>query len=331
MSRPDYYHSTAAFDDIAVTALGTARQMEFSGITPWPEMSAIAQELWLTAGHAGQPALDNPQVNAPGIEVRYRLASRLIENEVDMARQADPNVGGQVLEVASGISPRGLLMTQTDPTLTYVELDLPIMTQLKRMIIDKLTESGTVGAASEKHHIVSGSALGRLAMEEASGYLNPDEPVTVTSEGLLHYLNHDEKFILASRIGTLLRRFGGIWYTDMPHWEGISKINRMMARTTTKQTGRNIPDNRFDNLEDIRYFFSDPALGLEVKGLFSYVEPTLVDSLTSPRHPDIMVPRDEVERANRPWFKYAIGLKGERWELNTAYPPTLLLVPQEGR
>jgi hypothetical protein len=330
MPHSDYYYSTAAFDSIAVTALGTARQMEYSGITPWPEMSAIAQELWLANGHVEQPKLDDPRVNAPGIEVRYRLASKLIENEVEMARQTGPEVGGQVLEVASGISPRGLLMTQADPALTYVELDLPIMTRLKRMIIAKLIHAGGAGAQAEKHHIVSGSALGRIAMEEAASHLNPDESVTITSEGLLHYLNHDEKFILASRIGALLRKFGGVWYTDMPHWQGISKQNRTMARTTTRQTGRSVPGNRFNDLDDISYFFSDPALGLEVKGAFSYVEPTLIDSLQSPHHPDIMVPRDEVVRVNRPWYKYAIGLKDQHWEPNPAYPPTLTLAsPKE--
>ncbi|HEV7454938.1 MAG TPA: class I SAM-dependent methyltransferase [Candidatus Saccharimonadales bacterium] len=282
---------TTEYDKISVTAINNAKLMTRTGIPLYEEIAETAEELWAAGEHDVQPQLIQPNVNAPGIEVRYRLGNELTAD------------AAQVFDIAAGLTPRGLTMTTNNPDLTYVEFDLPVMTDLKTRVVETL-EDRQLAVKSDNLHLEAGNATDAASMVEAARHLDPDQPVTITSEGLLHYLSHDEKAAVAQGIGALLTRHGGVWYTDMPVQEGIAGRGSAMASTTTRQTGRSIADNRFANEAEAREFFA--GQGLEVKQLHSYVEPGLVDSLTSPAI--VGVTREEVVAANRPWSMWAIGL-----------------------
>jgi len=62
-------------------------------------------------------------------EARFRLVSQLLEE----------NRAKQILEIASGFSPRGLAMTH-DGSVEYVEADLPDIIKAKKEIVRKLVQ-----------------------------------------------------------------------------------------------------------------------------------------------------------------------------------------------
>lgn len=278
-------------DKIAVTALNNVRTMTYTGIWPYREISIAAHELWAADGHTEQSELIEPRVFGPGMEARYRLGSMLAQGST------------QVLEVGSGLAPRGLVMTSDNPDITYVELDLPVMATLKRRVLRRLVSQGVIETLSPSLHIEPGNVLDVQTVLDAAEHFNPDRPVTMFSEGLVHYLPHTEKAVMAHSMGTLLRKYGGVWYTDLPIQQGIEERDTHMVHTTAQQTGRNVEANRFADVADARVFFADN--GLQMQGVHSFVQPSLLDSLTLPHA--LGVSREEVIAVNTPLALYAFS------------------------
>jgi O-methyltransferase involved in polyketide biosynthesis len=75
------------------------------------------------------------------------------------------NDASQILEIAAGYSPRGLIFTQ-DPKRQIVELDLPVVAQNKQKIVAGI-ESGR-----QNLHIIGGNALDESAFSATAQYFN---------------------------------------------------------------------------------------------------------------------------------------------------------------
>lgn len=283
-------YTETPFDSIAVTAVNTAMLLSRSGIVPFAEIAAAAQSIWC-AEHAVPPESIDVRTNAPGIEVRYRLGSLL-------TRQAT-----QVLDIAAGLSPRGITCAVEHPDRTYVELELPIISRLKRRVFESIAGAEIPRDPPANWHQVEGSALDLSAREQAAHYFNPAKPLAITSEGLLHYLPHDQKAQVARNIAVLLRANPeSAWYTDMPLWKGITDKDSAMAVTTSNQTGISVASNRFETHAEVESFLGQ--CGLEVRDRHWYTEPSLVDQLSSLKN--VGLSRQAFIEINQPWSMYEI-------------------------
>src|SRR5207253_6217343 len=79
---------------------------------------------------------------------RHRAIDALLERAIDEGRVA------QVVEVAAGLSPRGLRFTRRyGERLTYIEADLPDMVARKRAALER------IGSLSERHRVEEVDAL----------------------------------------------------------------------------------------------------------------------------------------------------------------------------
>lgn len=119
----------------------------------------------------------------PTLEDFLLARHRLIDHE--LAEAIDAGRVGQVVEVASGLSPRGLRFAERyGDRITYVETDLPAMAERKRAQLDAL------GALSSHHRVLPADVLatGPGSLAEVLAGLDPDRGVAVVSEGLLNYL-----------------------------------------------------------------------------------------------------------------------------------------------
>ena len=163
----------------------------YSAISP---TARFTSHVWTAAG-LGEPALETPAphlaggagalrcraldgVGAPRVEsfllARHRLIDHPLVEAVESGRV------GTVIELAAGLSPRGLRMTTRFPLLTYVEVDLPAMAATRR---ERLRRSGSSSA--------------RLSVESADVFDGPLEQVfsagddtkgvAVVTEGLVNY------------------------------------------------------------------------------------------------------------------------------------------------
>ena len=162
----------------------------------------------------------------------------------------------QVLELASGLSLRGLAMTE-DPEYTYVETDLPGITEEKRQILSIIKSNL---ALRERQNLFF----------HAVNILEETQISSAIHEGLFQYLSMSEKETAARNIHSVLSRFGGVWIT--PDFETKAELERRshqssqlqkIAQAVTGATQRDLYNAAFDNLEQIADFFS--RLGFQLR------------------------------------------------------------------
>lgn len=108
----------------------------------------------------------------------------------------------QVLEIASGLSPRGATFS-ADPALRYVEVDLPGMVARKRELLSR-TEEGKRVLARPNWSLQAADAR----TDDLAARLEPGRPACVVGEGLFMYLDAAEQRALWSRIAAALRHAG---------------------------------------------------------------------------------------------------------------------------
>ena len=107
----------------------------------------------------------------------------------------------QVIEIAAGMSGRGMRFAQTyGDRLLYVEADLPAMAQRKRRTLARLD------ALSGRHRVEDLDALrasGSRSLPELVRPLDQNQGLAIITEGLLGYLEF-------SAVKALWRRFAGV-------------------------------------------------------------------------------------------------------------------------
>lgn len=164
-------------------------------------MHAAGRPLTVASRLAGLGALDD-MLLARHREIDRRLGALIAAGTV-----------GQVVEIAAGLSPRGLRLTHDHPALTYVEADLPGMAARKRRVVARLATD------SERIRVVDLDALvegGEGSLEQLFAGLNPRVGTAVVTEGLLMYLGRDDVEDLWRRIAAGLRAFpAGSYLSDL--------------------------------------------------------------------------------------------------------------------
>jgi len=173
----------------------------------------------------------------------------------------------QVLEIAAGLSPRGLAMTE-NPDVVYVATDLPEILEQEKAIAESILAKMNMHRPNLYYRIAN--ALDRESLLQAAIPFRSDKPVAIITEGLLPYLTRDEKETLAGNIRDLLTQHDGIWITsDVPPkqlWKFVSQVDGTMQQrmqNITGATGRDIEQNTFEDENDVRQFFTNTGFTIE--------------------------------------------------------------------
>lgn len=178
----------------------------------------------------------------PGIEARHKLIDKLISKH---------NIP-QALELAAGFTSRGLVSSTTQ-NINYIELDLPPASKIKKDILNNIS------AIPDNLNFIEGNALRKSDFEEAATFLNKGQEVTVINEGLLRYLDFNEKAVVAQNIKYILERFGGFWITsDLTLKKRLTSQNdnmQMMNSKLIQKTQRSYDNFAFEDFEQAEQFF----------------------------------------------------------------------------
>lgn len=190
---------------------------------------------------------------APQIEARYKIIDREIKR----------NGAKQILEIASGLSPRGLDLSK-DPSYHYVEFDLPAITKQKEEI------ARILGGQRANLTFRSGNALDPHDLEEAVKFFDKAKPLIITNEGLLRYLNMEEKAIVAKNVLSILSDFEGVWITPDITLRKVLLADRLatdgQVDKIMKDTGVDMSKNRFETAEEAQKFFENLGFSVERYG-----------------------------------------------------------------
>ncbi len=239
------------FRRVSVTALVPAFARGEHTQIPWAkEMLAILRDRGATLSGSAWSELDTRDV-AHFAEARFRAVSRLLEEKGVT----------QVLELAAGLSPRGMDFAQRG--VVYVEADLAESTALKREIVTAI-----LGSLPEGLHLCSASVVDRARLLACCSPFDAGQPVAVTTEGLLRYLTFQEKTQLAANVHEILRRFGGCWITPDIHLrEWAVRQTPAYRETETATLGRDLNANYFDDLDHARAFFESCGFAVDSRPL----------------------------------------------------------------
>ena len=199
---------------------------------------------------------------SPQFEARYKLINELLfQTSIK-----------QVLEIAAGFSPRGMLISE-NPSYVFAEIDTQTIMTKKREFIDRLMPNNA------NLRLEEGDGLSYSDLKRATTLFNKDKPIAVINEGLMRYLNFDQKTTLANNIRQLLSRFGGAWITSdislRKIQESENAINSDYIQKITKATGVDIVGNRFENEDVARKFFENLGF-LIARHSFTEVDELLV-------------------------------------------------------
>lgn len=166
-----------------------------------------------------------------GMNLKQLLLQRHLIMDHRIAHLIENEGVSQVLEIACGLSPRGLRMRSRYPQLRYVEADLPAMAARKR---DLLASAGQLG---EGHHVVacniftSGEPDGLDHVMEHQ--LAADRPTLIITEGLVNYFPTPTMEAFWQSLATRSARFPNAWYlTDLyPHLRSHSAYRYVKLST----------------------------------------------------------------------------------------------------
>lgn len=187
---------------------------------------------------------------APYWEARYKTTNRIL-SERGMTR---------ILEIAAGLSPRGLEMTK-DPDVVFVATDLEGILETERAISEKLLSRES--AHRPNLHYIVANALDMDSLSSAATPLYDTKPLAVIAEGLIPYLNQKEKKSLAENVHKLLQDRGGIWIASDVHTRrfmqevGKQEGTRKRMERISRAVNRDIANNVFADDDELKRFFKD--------------------------------------------------------------------------
>jgi O-methyltransferase involved in polyketide biosynthesis len=203
---------------ISPTALYTGQVWQAHGLGD-PALGSLPGRIGYAAAHvaqwpvelAGGPTL--PQL----LLARHRVIDHLLEGAVLTGDV------GQVVELAAGLSPRGLRLRRAHPEVTYVEVDLPDMARRKRRALDRADALGP-------RHRVEAADVFTPELEEVFTTLDPRLGVAVVTEGLLNYFPTPDVTRLWGRLATATRDHPhGLYLSDLILDDGVGGLERFFA------------------------------------------------------------------------------------------------------
>ncbi|HTA77309.1 MAG TPA: class I SAM-dependent methyltransferase [bacterium] len=186
---------------------------------------------------------------APILEARYKsISAQVLKSDIT-----------QVLELASGFSLRGLVMTQ-NPKMNYVESDLGDLTTEKTALISKIRLQHHLKDYGN-YQIASANALELEQLREAVRFFKPHQALAVVNEGLIQYLSHEEMKVLAKNVRELLLEFGGVWITPdffiKTDSQNVSEKRKKFRQAVSGVTETEMYASAFESYDQMDVFFEE--------------------------------------------------------------------------
>lgn len=264
---PELLHDPASdnqqFDPVSPTAKivgylrGLDRSLRISeGLSPTSEGQGLLSELGIT----------NPKTQA--------LMSVLFQSRyhaLNAAMVGQDHESKQIVEFASGISPRGHQWAQMSPGTIYVESDLPHLMLHKAKLVRNQYLADQKKARGV-HHCCAADVLDQESVFSTVENLDTRHPFTIVTEGLLLYFELDEMHTFLANIAAVLHQFPkATWVTDFVTKSDLSTLFESdedvarSVRAVFRQTGRKVvSENPFEHEDCVGKMLEE--FGLRVEG-----------------------------------------------------------------
>ncbi len=175
-------------------------------------------------------------------EVRYKSINHLL----------DGLSVKNILELSSGFSFRGLDTIQHD-NVYYIDTDLPDLIETKQAFVAKLQKDTL---PKGKLEVLALNALEEDSFEKTVHHF-PEGPIAIVNEGLLMYLELNEKRKLCKIIRGVLKERGGYWITADIYIKtaGTRTEIKMDDELNNFLKQQRVDEKMFESFEDAETFF----------------------------------------------------------------------------
>lgn len=282
------------FDKISPTALLVAYARQFSDIPYATEIAQLVNARMVFNQHATNATNGQNQLFhlVPIFEARFKAVNHVLAQFE----------GTQVIELASGLLPRGMVMSRT-PNIIFVESDLPSMVAFKKQIVTQL-----IGERSNLYFEAIDVTKKPNQLPLHADYLR-DEKVIILCEGLLPYLTFPEKEQVFANVREMLQRYGGVWITpDLTtkkralRMQGYNKAAQKLFQAISKTTDRSFLENSFDDMEHVKKFVLEQGFNIK-----EYSQLEVIDELTTLKAWGIAPDSIQPMLAETPVFALTLG------------------------
>ena len=184
-------------------------------------------------------------------EARYRSIDELLEGLSI----------NNVLELSSGFSFRGLDLIQKR-SVNYIDTDLPEVIEPKKQFIEALTPPNNIALGNLK--TLPLNALEEQQFNETVKLFPPGE-VAILTEGLLMYLNPEEKQKLFGIIRSILKQRGGYWIVADVYMRKEIDLRYAMVNDNLQgfYAAHNIEENKFESFAEAEKLFNEAGLVID--------------------------------------------------------------------
>lgn len=206
-----------------------------------------------------------------------------------------------ILEISSGYSFRGLDLVLRHPTIYYLDTDLQGVIDIKKDLVERLIVNEKLNLKGK----LKTEALNALDEDAFLSAVNqmPIGPISIINEGLLVYLNTDEKTSLCKTIHKSLKQRGGYWITADVYVKRLKLKNDTGDHFSQFLEAHHVEDNKFESFEQAEHFFLEQGFKLVTKAT------SVWHQLSSLKYIDIELLKKMKEQANK------IGRIRETWVL----------------
>jgi O-methyltransferase involved in polyketide biosynthesis len=197
-------------------------------------LHTMVQPVMLASRLVGGPTLED------FLLARHRIIDHLLEEAIEKGQVT------QVVELACGMSPRGLTFADRHPDIVYVEVDLPEMAERKRQVLDSLR------LPHDRHRVEAADVMTGVQLSRIFSTLDRDAGVAVVTEGLLSYFSRADVVELWRRLAHELHRFPfGRYLSDL---HVVSETGRLDVPFTLALGAavRGRVELHFDDVSDAR-------------------------------------------------------------------------------
>lgn len=211
--------------------------------TTLPFARQAAEMLWGAGAvqEAERETASNPW--AAGRRHHFELRARSIDTALEAAGST------RILELAAGLSFRGLDWASRRADVFYVDTDLPEMSAAKADLVRRMHPAPLRGTL----RVSPLDALDHAAFRAIVGLL-PAGPVSIAQEGLLMYLDDAEKTALAGIVRETLLARGGVWITADVYVRSSVQPQRD-ERTTKFLEQHRVEEKKFEDFAAAAAFF----------------------------------------------------------------------------
>jgi O-methyltransferase involved in polyketide biosynthesis len=222
-------------------------------------------------------------------ENRYQTVEKLLE-------ETNPQ---NILEISSGYSFRGIDWCLRRPA-HFIDTDLPDLINIKTNITNQLIDDNEQPLKG-KLEVLPLNAMQRDNFINVVSAFSPG-PIAIVNEGLLVYLDNEEKKILCATIHDILKQRGGHWVTGDIYIKSPEDISSPGIKTITGDFRKQhrIDENRFDSYEAAEQFFT--SCGFKVDKKISFLPERLSTlNLLGDRKEDTLKKIQEASSIRETW------------------------------